>query len=108
LCWRRSVPRADSAGAPTDDGHRDIVSVVYHHTAVGIGCVGRFSGEIIERPGIPGSRYIVDVDVLAIGFDPNAVLDTAAGCAILHVNPVDRIAGDTVDVQSGPGIAGKP
>ena len=85
-----------------------VVAIVDHDTTVSVGRVGWLPGEVIGRRGIPGSRYIIDVDVLAIRVDPNAVLHIAAGRAVCHVDPVDWIGGDTIEVQSGACIAGKP
>lgn len=105
---QRSVPGTDSSGPSADDRHTDIVPVVYHDAAVGVDLAGRLPSEVINRRGITSGRYTVYVDVLAIRVDPNPVLHVAAGGTICHMDAVNRISGETVDVQACSGVTGKP
>jgi hypothetical protein len=82
LGGRRSVPRADSAGAAPEDRHADIVAVVDDDPAVSVGRAGRLPGEGVDRRRIASGRYTVDIDVLAIGVDPDPVLHIPASRAI--------------------------
>ena len=108
LCRSRSVPRADSPGAPPDDRDAEIVAVVYDDPAVGIGGAGRLAGEAADQRRIAPGGYGIDVDVLAIGVDPDPVPHVAARRAICQMDTVDRVAGSPFQIEPGASVARKP